>query len=149
MTTSRELRDKGIERAEAAEDDAWKAMAYNSGLALARSGRPFSIDDITEVVGLPRRSNATGGIIMRLSRQGLIQRVGVTPSRRLETHAHTNPLWQGVPGSAGFGTGIGGSFQPPSGRSVDLVPAETKPSSTPPSAKPQFGDMNLIREMRR
>ena len=134
MTTSRELRDKGIERAEAAEDDAWKAMAYNSGLALARSGRPFSIDDITEVVGMPRRSNATGGIIMRLSRQGLIQRVGVTPSRRLETHAHTNPLWQGL--RSGQDEASGEKTAGP-----DRRPA--------PSRAPVFGDVNLIREMRR
>ena len=138
----RDLRDKVIERAEAAEDDAWKAMAYNSGLALARSGRPFSIDDITEVVGMPRRSNATGGIIMRLSRQGLIQRVGVTPSRRLETHAHTNPLWQGVPGSAGLDGHGGATSHSNTGR-----PAAAP--STPPSAKPQFGDVAWIRANRR
>lgn len=94
--TGQRLRDEGMDRAERAEADVWKALASNCALRLAAAGEPFSIDDIIEAVGRPSRPNATGAIIMGLARRDLIVRVGVTTSRRTETHAHTNPLWQGT-----------------------------------------------------
>jgi len=92
----RAARDAGMSLAEKAESDIWKGLAGSVALELAWSGRAFSIDDIIERVGRPVRPNATGSVIMGLSRRGLIERVGATPSRRAETHAHTNPLWRGT-----------------------------------------------------
>lgn len=75
----------------------WLGLAHRQGLVLAQSGDPFSIDDITAVVGRPIRPNATGAVIMSLSRRGLIERADrVVQSRHASTHAHANPVWVGT-----------------------------------------------------
>ena len=96
LVDGRILRDEGMD---AAIRDAaiWLASAHRQGLVLAQSGEPFSIDDITAVVGRPIRPNATGSVIMSLSRRGLIERADrVVQSRHASTHAHSNPVWIGT-----------------------------------------------------
>ena len=96
MDEGRRLRDEGMTQAEKAESDTWLGLAGSVALELAWSSRPFSIDDITDRVGPPVHPNATGSVLMSLSRRGLIERVGFTESRHPQRHAHRNPLWRGT-----------------------------------------------------
>jgi hypothetical protein len=92
---ARAAREAGMERAEAAEMD-WSERADRAIAHLASTGRPFSPDDVRDLVGDPAHPNAMGGRFMAAVRRRQIERCGWAPSRRESCHAHTGPLYRGV-----------------------------------------------------
>lgn len=80
----------------------WIAKAMPVALRLAASGRPFSSEQITARVGLPRASrkpganNAVGALMGALSRQGYIRQVARTHATDPLSHATNVGVWEGT-----------------------------------------------------
>ena len=75
-------------------DDNWRAAAQQQLDKLIASGREFTVDDVTEVVGLPEGRNAVGGLFSSNSRNMRI--VGLTKSTRPSAHGRRLPVWIGI-----------------------------------------------------
>jgi hypothetical protein len=92
------LRDVGAARADRAQPDEWKAAVDRQIARLARSGQPFTADDVSAVVGdSPTGSQgAMGARFMAASRRKVIERVGFVPSGRASVHAHPVSQWKGA-----------------------------------------------------
>lgn len=79
----------------------WAEVAYKALRELALSGRPFTADDLVELVGLPtgkvtdKKNNAVGALFTKVARTGLITRIGYTQSARKSGHATTIGIWRG------------------------------------------------------
>lgn len=121
-----DLRDEGMERAERGQD-VWRAMAWNELILQAGTDRLITAATITNVVGLPGRRNAIGALFSNAKRAGLIIEVGFEQATRASRHASRQLVWRGV---------------------LEGVEAAT-PLVSAPSRAPLFGDINLIRAMRR
>lgn len=98
LVLGEELRDEGIARADAAQPDEWKTAVDRQIARLAATGRPFTADDVSTVVGdSPTGSQgAMGARFMAASRRGVIQRIGYVPSGRASVHAHPVAQWKGA-----------------------------------------------------
>lgn len=92
------LRDHGAERADRAQPDEWKSAVDLQIARLARTGRPFTADDVSAVVGdSPTGSQgAMGARFLAASKRGVIRRVGYVKSGRASVHAHPVAQWQGA-----------------------------------------------------
>ena len=77
-------------------DAAWRSAAIDVVRVLANSGKPFTINDVTDQVGLPSHRNATGSLLPTLARQGLIRKVGFSKGTRASQHARDVALWRGA-----------------------------------------------------
>ena len=99
LTMGEILKERGMAQAasNAAQgvDAAWIAAATAEARRLAAIGKPFTIDHITDKVGLPIHRNATGHLLPSLARQGLIVRVGDAVGTREEQHGRRVSLWRG------------------------------------------------------
>lgn len=79
----------------------WALHAKTVLRQLCRTGRPFTSEDLTDVVGLPtgttatNRNNAVGAIINAYAKTGMIMRVGDRPARNRSSHGHRIAVWQG------------------------------------------------------
>lgn len=79
----------------------WTNTAWDALRQLALTGRPFTADDLTAIVGLPtgqvaeKRNNAVGALFSKMARTGLIARIGYTTSSRKSGHATTIGVWRG------------------------------------------------------
>lgn len=79
----------------------WAYQAKAALRALARTGRPFTSEDLTDIVGLPtgttatNRNNAVGAIINAYAKTKMINRVGDRPARNRSSHGHRIAVWQG------------------------------------------------------
>jgi hypothetical protein len=97
-----ELRDEGMAMAEAAASDwklAWRVAIEELAASSSFDGRPrrFTSDDVRARAGEPDdHPNAIGSLFAHAAKQGLIEPVGVTKSRRAERHANRLVVWQGV-----------------------------------------------------
>ncbi|MGP9760700.1 hypothetical protein [Corynebacterium sp. AOP12-C2-36] len=77
----------------------WATAAEAAMKHLADAGRPFSCDDLRELLadcGDPPTPNAFGGLFISWSKQGLIQKVGGGSSRALKRHGGHRHLWRGT-----------------------------------------------------
>lgn len=80
----------------------WTDRAHRAIDQLAATGRPFTADDITRLIGLPRpdegvnRNNAVGAVFRAAARRGVIVRVGFTQSGRTRSHGRVLAEWQGT-----------------------------------------------------
>lgn len=104
MTIPQQL-DLGIHPAEAAWystvriGEPWHAAAERAMKHLAMSRRPFSADDLRDLLapyGQPPTPNAVGGLFKAWSQQGLIRRAGGGPSRASKRRGGHRHVWQGV-----------------------------------------------------
>ncbi len=95
---------KGTQRAidgAYATSEQW-VVAFEAQLALrASSGKPFTSEDITAVVGFYREpgqneNNAVGALVQKASRAGLIRKVGDTPSKLERQHGALIAVWRGT-----------------------------------------------------
>ncbi len=149
----RDLRDEGMEHASRGQD-AWKALAMLELQRQARTGNRITADSVTDVVGLPGRRNVIGALFSSAKRAGLIVEVGYEQATRKSRHASRQLVWRGVPEGAGEGA-ISGRLASSVSTAGDLSQSERQvsvrqlPDSPAPSRAPQFGDVNLIRAMRR
>jgi hypothetical protein len=90
------LRDEGVARVDAAQDEWWKSCADQAIDTLAAAGRPFTADDVRDLgVPDPTSPRAWGARFLTAARQGRIVRVGYVPSRRASVHAHPIAQWRG------------------------------------------------------
>lgn len=92
------LRDQGAARADAAQPEEWKAAVDLEIARLARSGREFTADDVSSVVGdSPTGSQgAMGARFLAAAKRGVIVRVGYVKSSRPSVHAHPIAQWKGA-----------------------------------------------------
>lgn len=95
----RKARDEGIERARRAVDHEWIASAWHLLAELIKTGRPFTTDDILDVVGDPPKGDprVLGALIIDAARKKRIAGTGrYIPSRRASCHARPKKEWVGA-----------------------------------------------------
>ncbi len=99
------LKDEGQQRALFAQDvDGWKQSFWDELIKWAVSGERFTSEDITEVVGLPRkeigkdRNNAVGAMMSGAAKKGVIVKDGRRSAKRPSQHAAELTVWKGIPG---------------------------------------------------
>lgn len=96
MDEGRRRRDEGQERVDSHTDEAWKDAADAAIARLARTGRPFTAEDLTDLVGMPPRHNAIGSRFTTAARAGLIEEIGYKQSTRAARHASRMLVWRGT-----------------------------------------------------
>jgi hypothetical protein len=80
-------------------DPAYLAMFEKALIDLIESRHGFTIDDLTEKIGLPFESgknNSIGALITRAAKDGLIEKAGFATARRPESHGRIVHRWIGV-----------------------------------------------------
>ena len=88
-------KQQGTSRAAQAQSD-YHELACAQIRTFARTGEPFTADDLVEVIGLPEGSgNVIGAAFLSVSRTGLIWKVGQRPSNRPSSHRHMLQVWRG------------------------------------------------------
>ncbi|MBA3251459.1 MAG: hypothetical protein H0T66_14405 [Geodermatophilaceae bacterium] len=94
---ARLVRDEGIARANDGVDAWWRSCADAGISYLARSGLPWSADDLWDL-GVPRpdHPNRVGAAFQAAVKAGQIQQVGFALSRRRSRHAGVLRLWRGA-----------------------------------------------------
>ena len=98
----RAAKDEGMNRALDAAAE-WRESAYATIAVLARSGEPFTSEDVVALVGLPvggvgtNRNNAVGAVMNASAKRGWIVKTGrrVTAKRRT-LHAAELTEWTGA-----------------------------------------------------
>ena len=98
-----ELKEEGMRYArEAGDVQRWRAAFTASVEALARRGEPFTSEDVTALVGLPRdsqqnRNSAVGAMMNGLAKRGIIRKTGQrVKSAYPQSHAREILQWIGV-----------------------------------------------------
>lgn len=88
----------GQAKADASQPLAWKNNVDHVIAMLARTGRPFTSDDVSAITGdSPTGSRgAMGSRFTTAARRGVIRRVGYVPSRRPSVHMHPVAQWVGA-----------------------------------------------------
>lgn len=81
----------------------WSELARDAVDYLASTGRQFTSEDLTALIGLPRpdapesnRNNAVGAVISGAARRGVIERVGYRNARRARLHSAQLSVWKGT-----------------------------------------------------
>ena len=91
-----EAKEQGIALAEQPHAE-WSEAAKAEIMRLARTGAPFTIEDVCDVVGLPGGSNkAVGAIMNRVARTHMIWKCGTRPATRVTSHRRTLQVWRGA-----------------------------------------------------
>lgn len=75
----------------------WTDAAQYAMNLLANSGKPFSADDLRDLLGdhEPENPNSIGGLFMSYSRAGWIKRYGGGASRHPRRHGGYRAVWIG------------------------------------------------------
>ena len=91
-------KQQGMAVADASQPLAWKNNVDHVITLLARTGRPFTSDDVSAITGdSPTGSRgAMGARFSHAAKHGVIRRCGYTPSRRAAVHMHPVSLWVGA-----------------------------------------------------
>jgi hypothetical protein len=84
--------------ADASQPLAWKNNVDTVIAMLARTGKPFTSDDVSAITGdSPTGSQgAMGARFSYAAKRGVIRRCGYTPSRRAAVHMHPVSMWIGA-----------------------------------------------------
>lgn len=92
-----QAKQEGLQLAESPDDvQAWMDLAITTIKDFARTGRPFTAEDITDVIGLPGGSNkAVGAAMNRVAKTGMIYRYGERPASRKTSHRRMLAVWRG------------------------------------------------------
>jgi hypothetical protein len=133
--TGRDLRDAGMVRVELAENAAYRARFLAAAEELASSGRHFTAETVTGIVGLPAHPNVVGALLNGLARRGEIVAVGYRQAQRTERHASRMLVWRGTTRS---------EQEPNVGEKSNA--GGTDPGPAPSKAAVQFGDYAAIRK---
>lgn len=93
VALARMERDAAINLAEEADLTGWDRKIIDQAIkAFARQGRPFSSNDLREL--LPDvRPALIGARFLAASNAGRIRKVGLTPSTKKNTHAKDVAVW--------------------------------------------------------
>lgn len=99
-----QLKEEGMERAREADDvQQWRHAFVKAVEELARRGTPFTSEDVTAIVGLPRdvqqnRNSAVGAMMNGLARRGIIRKTGRRlKSTRPQSHSAEILEWEATP----------------------------------------------------
>jgi len=89
---------RGQRRAVQALEPEYRVRFFAALEKVRANGSPFTIDDLTEIVGLPSEDhrNALGGLMAQAAAEGLIEKVGYAEARRKASHARVISTWRGV-----------------------------------------------------
>ena len=95
------IRDEAIERANDHANQEWKSLARSAVVFLAETGRPFTTDDVWDLLdALPVKTHeprALGAIMQKAAKDGLIRSSGpYVKSRRPECHRRPVAVWEAV-----------------------------------------------------
>ena len=96
-----QLKMEGMAMAEEAVPK-WSDLALQTIRDLANTGRPFTSEDVTERIGLPRggvatnRNNAVGAAMSGAARRGIIRKTGYRNATRPELHSAVVAVWIGA-----------------------------------------------------
>lgn len=95
--TGEQLRDDGAERVTDNTREDWIAAADAAIVRLARSGQPFSAEDVRAAVGdPPGHANAMGARMLAAAKHGLLEKIGYGKPTRASSHASVIAIWRGV-----------------------------------------------------
>ena len=104
MLSATEERDAALARVDAAAAQEWKRLANLAVHALAASAKPFTTDEVWELLaGYPDASTheprALGAVMAAHCRRGLIRKTGrQVPTKRAASHARPLSEWVGTGG---------------------------------------------------
>ncbi len=74
--------------------DEWATYARDVLEELIELGRPFTVEEITAIIGRPPSSGAVGGLIRRAAHAGRIRCIGYQPSTRLQARGRILRVWE-------------------------------------------------------
>jgi len=95
-----ELKQHGMQLALDAQPD-WAEQAYEAIKQLAKRGTEFTSEDVLAITGLPsggvgiNKNNASGAIMNKAARAGIIRKVGYATAKRKESHGSIHAVWIG------------------------------------------------------
>ena len=82
----------------------WERAAKHTIWELARSGRPFTSEDITAEIGFPDqfnqpngKNNRIGTLLNQVAKSYGMRRVDMQPARNPQSHGRLLTVWQGRP----------------------------------------------------
>jgi hypothetical protein len=88
-------RDQGITIAREAQSN-WHELAVHTIKAFARTGRPFTAEDVVAEIGAPQGSGKViGAAFNTVARSGMIWRCGERPADRKTSHRRMLAVWRG------------------------------------------------------
>jgi hypothetical protein len=96
-----DLKEYGMQLALDAQPD-WAEQAYEAIKQLAKRGTEFTSEDVLAITGLPsggvgiNKNNASGAIMNKAARAGIIRKVGYATAKRKESHGSVQAVWVGV-----------------------------------------------------
>lgn len=96
-----ELKEHGMQLALDAQP-VWAEDALEAIKQLAKRGTEFTSEDVLAITGLPsgevgmNKNNASGAIMNKAARAGIIRKVGYTTSKRKESHGSVHAVWIGA-----------------------------------------------------
>jgi hypothetical protein len=96
MTT----KEIGMQLALDAQPD-WAEQAFEVIKQLAKRGTEFTSEDVLAMTGLPsggvgiNKNNASGAIMNKAARAGIIRKVGYATAKRKESHGSVQAVWIG------------------------------------------------------
>jgi hypothetical protein len=94
--TGPERRDRGHRRADALIDNGWKDKANRAIDQLAAGRRPFSAEDVRDLVDDDAIGHAAWGSLLRVAAQhGRIRPAGYERASRPEAHSRVLTMWVG------------------------------------------------------
>jgi hypothetical protein len=89
------LRDQGMAQTTEAQPE-WAEVAWRALMDLSRTGKPFTAEDLVDVVGMPPTSGkAIGAVFNKAAKRGIIRKVGERPTTRVSSHLRSLAVWQG------------------------------------------------------
>lgn len=90
------LRDQGMARVLMFTPDEWKARALEAIGELARTGEPFTSEELRAIVGDPPKANAMGSIFNAAAMRKIIRHCGWRKASRPGMHATDLREWIGT-----------------------------------------------------
>ncbi len=96
--TGEELKLDGVQRALFNADEEWRHAGYAAIEFLARSGLPFTSEDVIDRVGMPGgHPSCLGALFVAASKKNLIRWTGtLRKNRRPSRHAAVMRVWTGT-----------------------------------------------------
>lgn len=93
---------RGMQQAIDHAEESWRDAFDREVRRLAHTGLPFTSEDVTAAVDLPRgrkgmnRNNAVGAMMNALAKRGVIRKHGYTKSKVVSSHAAILAVWIGA-----------------------------------------------------
>lgn len=96
LEAGRAARDDGIARVTTHADEADRDDVEEAIDRLAATGRPFTADDVRELIPPVDQPNLIGACFRAASTRGEIVKLGYRQSAAPSRHANPNTVWRGI-----------------------------------------------------